>query len=98
MRGDYGLCRDGGVGCGMAWCIKPPEKYAAQIGKNRLTTPPAGVIIVPTPPAEVAQLVEHGTENAGVGGSIPPLGTSAGPGAMPSAEPGRMQRAEVAQW
>ena len=27
--------------------------------------------------AEVAQLVEHGTENAGVGGSIPPLGTIA---------------------
>jgi hypothetical protein len=26
--------------------------------------------------AKVAQLVEHGTENAGVGGSIPPLGTS----------------------
>jgi hypothetical protein len=26
--------------------------------------------------AQVAQLVEHCTENAGVGGSIPPLGTS----------------------
>src|SRR5579871_3247463 len=25
--------------------------------------------------AQVAQLVEHSTENAGVGGSIPPLGT-----------------------
>jgi hypothetical protein len=25
--------------------------------------------------AQVAQLVEHCTENAGVGGSIPPLGT-----------------------
>jgi hypothetical protein len=25
--------------------------------------------------AEVAQLVEHATENRGVGGSIPPLGT-----------------------
>lgn len=25
--------------------------------------------------AQVAQLVEHGTENAGVGGSNPPLGT-----------------------
>ena len=27
------------------------------------------------PGAQVAQLVEHCTENAGVGGSIPPLGT-----------------------
>jgi hypothetical protein len=27
--------------------------------------------------AQVAQLVEHCTENAGVGGSIPPLGTIA---------------------
>jgi hypothetical protein len=26
--------------------------------------------------AQVAQLVEHCTENAGVGGSIPPLGTT----------------------
>jgi hypothetical protein len=26
--------------------------------------------------AQVAQLVEHVTENHGVGGSIPPLGTS----------------------
>jgi hypothetical protein len=27
--------------------------------------------------AQVAQLVEHVTENHGVGGSIPPLGTTA---------------------
>jgi hypothetical protein len=27
------------------------------------------------PDAQVAQLVEHMTENHGVGGSIPPLGT-----------------------
>ena len=26
--------------------------------------------------AQVAQLVEHATENRGVGGSIPPLGTT----------------------
>jgi hypothetical protein len=31
--------------------------------------------------AQVAQLVEHCTENAGVGGSIPPLGTISFPGA-----------------
>jgi hypothetical protein len=30
---------------------------------------------VTTPAAQVAQLVEHVTENHGVGGSIPPLGT-----------------------
>jgi hypothetical protein len=29
--------------------------------------------------AQVAQLVEHCTENAGVGGSIPPLGTTTFP-------------------
>ena len=29
----------------------------------------------PNAPAQVAQLVEHVTENHGVGGSIPPLGT-----------------------
>jgi hypothetical protein len=28
------------------------------------------------PGAQVAQLVEHVTENHGVGGSIPPLGTN----------------------
>ena len=27
-------------------------------------------------PAQVAQLVEHATENRSVGGSIPPLGTN----------------------
>ena len=31
--------------------------------------------IGPLPSAQVAQLVEHMTENHGVGGSIPPLGT-----------------------
>jgi hypothetical protein len=34
---------------------------------------------LPTPapgPAQVAQLVEHATENRSVGGSIPPLGTN----------------------
>src|SRR6516164_21954 len=36
-----------------------------------------GFSISPTlPGAQVAQLVEHVTENHGVGGSIPPLGTS----------------------
>jgi hypothetical protein len=29
-----------------------------------------------SPDAQVAQLVEHATENRSVGGSIPPLGTS----------------------
>ena len=31
--------------------------------------------------AQVAQLVEHATENRGVGGSIPPLGTTS-PGTL----------------
>jgi hypothetical protein len=32
--------------------------------------------------AQVAQLVEHATENRSVGGSIPPLGTISGEGAQ----------------
>ena len=32
--------------------------------------------VVRHPSAEVAQLVEHGSEKPGVGGSIPPLGTT----------------------
>ena len=37
----------------------------------------AGAFYKPSPPwrAQVAQLVEHATENRSVGGSIPPLGT-----------------------
>ena len=40
--------------------------------------PPAGESVTREPAngAQVAQLVEHCTENAGVGGSIPPLGTT----------------------
>jgi len=38
---------------------------------NRPRVPPSG-----GSGAQVAQLVEHCTENAGVGGSIPPLGTT----------------------
>ena len=54
---------------------------SGQWGTGPLYTPPRF-----TPPrrfapageaAQVAQLVEHCTENAGVGGSIPPLGTTA---------------------
>ena len=44
---------------------------------NRAFITPALVLRPPSggPGAQVAQLVEHCTENAGVGGSIPPLGT-----------------------
>ena len=45
-------------------------------------------------PAEVAQLVEHGTENAGVDSSILSLGTS-GAGFNSLA---LVKNAEVAQW
>jgi hypothetical protein len=45
------------------------ESYSGQ-------TPPGAFIRSCAPPkAQVAQLVEHVTENHGVGGSIPPLGT-----------------------
>src|SRR2546423_2309475 len=43
---------------------------------SRLYNPRASRTPAPArPDAQVAQLVEHCTENAGVGGSIPPLGT-----------------------
>jgi hypothetical protein len=40
---------------------EPVIHYASPVGANIY--------------AKVAQMVEHSTENAGVGGSIPPLGT-----------------------
>jgi hypothetical protein len=42
-------------------------------GAARTTISPGCVSTAPA--AQVAQLVEHVTENHGVGGSIPPLGT-----------------------
>ena len=41
--------------------LEPVIHYASPVGANIY--------------AKVAQTVEHSTENAGVGGSIPPLGT-----------------------
>src|SRR3569833_4277845 len=56
-----------------------------ECGNNRRSTvdsavraaykPPARRPFRPKRPAQVAQLVEHATENRSVGGSIPPLGT-----------------------
>jgi hypothetical protein len=43
-------------------------------GAARTTISPRCVSMAPA--AQVAQLVEHVTENHGVGGSIPPLGTT----------------------
>ena len=40
-----------------------------------LYKPPARTAFGPSEYAQVAQLVEHATENRSVGGSIPPLGT-----------------------
>ena len=40
-----------------------------------LYSPPPSVTACPQWHAQVAQLVEHATENRSVGGSIPPLGT-----------------------
>ena len=47
-----------------------PAEMAFWTGRNRAS-------ITPRLPlnAQVAQLVEHATENRSVGGSIPPLGT-----------------------
>ena len=49
------------------------EENRASITRNALLRPAARA----GPGAQVAQLVEHVTENHGVGGSIPPLGTRA---------------------
>ena len=46
--------------------------------------------------AEVAQVVEHGTENAGVDSSSLSLGTINNLGT--GSETGKVYRAEVAQW
>jgi hypothetical protein len=60
----------------------PGRKSAAAprwTGRGALSITPAtnGSRAFPVPPvAQVAQLVEHVTENHGVGGSIPPLGTT----------------------
>lgn len=63
---------------GWARVIAFPSKKVTKKGWTAAKTTPKG-----TPPiaiavwAQVAQLVEHATENRSVGGSIPPLGTIA---------------------
>lgn len=61
----------------------PPRKFQAGRIVCRLDSPPPSLYIASHQPkrgalrrdAQVAQLVEHATENRSVGGSIPPLGT-----------------------
>lgn len=54
-------------GKGEAWVDRPPRAHYK---------PPARWALAPLlEHAQVAQLVEHATENRSVGGSIPPLGT-----------------------
>jgi len=60
-RGRHGSPRDGAEGAGQAAGAVPISTSVA-----------AGM----APDAQVAQLVEHATENRSVGGSIPPLGTT----------------------
>src|SRR5215217_9417966 len=54
-------------------CVRGGRRWT---GRTRLTISPLRRPAHPPPlHAQVAQLVEHVTENHGVGGSIPPLGT-----------------------
>jgi hypothetical protein len=56
-----------------------PEKSKREgwTGANGLIIQPASdEQVSPSLDAQVAQLVEHATENRSVGGSIPPLGTT----------------------
>jgi hypothetical protein len=52
-------------------------EVACWTGQEAASINPALAALFPCGPgAQVAQLVEHVTENHGVGGSIPPLGTT----------------------
>jgi hypothetical protein len=61
--------------------VRHPERELR--GRSAVLDSPESSLYKPRAPlrplggrgAQVAQLVEHCTENAGVGGSIPPLGT-----------------------
>src|SRR4051794_6223851 len=66
----------------MAWRRLPHSRArrgsrkGGQRRRRRLGTPSLQRTACPAARAQVAQLVEHVTENHGVGGSIPPLGTT----------------------
>ena len=67
---------------GSAFRFLDPAAFAAGGGEeNFVDKPVAHRLCRPTCRAQVAQSVEHCTENAGVGGSIPPLGTTIPPSA-----------------
>ena len=55
----------------MFWRVVLDSPEACLYNPRALDPPPRGGF-----GAQVAQLVEHVTENHGVGGSIPPLGTT----------------------
>ena len=61
--------------------LAPAAAAKALLALRLLDAPPAFITRPPAATrgrgAQVAQLVEHVTENHGVGGSIPPLGTKA---------------------
>src|ERR1700681_4172076 len=78
----FGLCPIC-FSCVAASCVavrRRPSGYAGHAGEAWWTGLPGLTInrrsLAPAPgSAQVAQLVEHATENRSVGGSIPPLGT-----------------------
>ena len=57
-------------------CGRTLRQLVWTAGNRAFITPRALPPAVRGSGAQVAQLVEHCTENAGVGGSIPPLGTT----------------------
>ena len=79
----FGLCPIR-FSCVAASCVavrRRPSGYAGHAGEAWWTGLPGLTInrrsLAPAPgSAQVAQLVEHATENRSVGGSIPPLGTT----------------------
>lgn len=63
-------------GCGSAWTNSALAPIWTRIGRAPITARGREPVGSGNPDAQVAQLVEHVTENHGVGGSIPPLGTT----------------------
>jgi hypothetical protein len=55
--------------------LRPVGSTQTAAGQSEYRSPISPVTLLNSGGAQVAQLVEHVTENHGVGGSIPPLGT-----------------------
>jgi hypothetical protein len=61
------------LACPLPACLEISDEKLWKLALKGLTKNTLHAILCPR--AKIAQSVEHSTENAGVGGSIPPLGT-----------------------